>query len=204
MTAVAATSCRARPIDISPYEPAIYAAAIDSVFASFRGRSDREIVLSRETDVLRLDRFSARQLRPYRAALGSDSMLLSEFATLVRKQRSLPYDIATISRIARVRVAEVPDDTLEALAKVAKRAVKHDSLGISDDVFWHWRVIYDGLPSIFAFAKVSSIAYNRDGRHALLHLSYYCGGTCGSGHVVALERRADGWRVVKLVMTWVN
>lgn len=204
LMAIIATSCRARVAEISPFEPAIYAAAIDSVFVFLRGQPDRGISLSRKTGTMRIDRLSARQLKPFRDALGSDSMILSELAGTVRSVKSLPYEIATISRISRVSVSEVSEDTLKALAKVATRAVKHDSLGISDDTFWQWRVIYDGLPKIFAFATVTSITYSRDGRRALLHLSYYCGGTCGSGHVVALERQADGWHVVRLAMTWVS
>lgn len=204
LMAVIATSCRARVTDISPYEPAIYAAAIDSVFAFSRGRPDRGISLSRKTSAMRIDRFSERQLKPFRDALGSDSALVNEFAVTARSTKPLPYDIAMISRISRVSVSEVSEDTLRVLARVAKRAVKRDSLGITDETFWSWRVIYDGLPNIFAFATVTSIVYTRDGRHALLHLSYYCGGTCGSGHVISLDRRADGWHVVKLVMTWVS
>lgn len=48
------------------------------------------------------------------------------------------------------------------------------------------------------FAQVSQIGFNGDRSEALLYVSYVCGGLCGSGHLVYLERRGQTWQVVKV------
>lgn len=49
----------------------------------------------------------------------------------------------------------------------------------------------------------STPAYSSDG-HALVYVSYVCGGLCGYGWFFLLERAGQSWRVVDRVMLWIS
>jgi hypothetical protein len=53
-------------------------------------------------------------------------------------------------------------------------------------------------------ASVSRAGIGDDGRQALISVSGWCGGLCGSGWLVVLERDDDRWRVHGMIMTWVS
>jgi hypothetical protein len=52
-------------------------------------------------------------------------------------------------------------------------------------------------------AHASLPAYFDDGT-ALMFLGYFCGGLCGEGNFLLLQRQKEGWRVIKSMMTWIS
>lgn len=52
--------------------------------------------------------------------------------------------------------------------------------------------------------SVTRAGVSSDGRQALISLSSWCGGLCGSGWLMVLERDDDHWRVRGMLMTWVS
>lgn len=61
------------------------------------------------------------------------------------------------------------------------------------------------FPGARRYAAFSPVAYAADGRSALVYYEYHCGGLCGAGHLVFLERQADDrWRVTVALQTWVS
>lgn len=51
---------------------------------------------------------------------------------------------------------------------------------------------------------VTQAGVSDDGRQALIEVSGTCGGLCGSGWLVVLERTDDRWQVRGMLMTWVS
>jgi hypothetical protein len=48
------------------------------------------------------------------------------------------------------------------------------------------------------------VGFNAAMNQAMVYIQHACGGLCGSGHYVLLEKNADQWRVVKESMVWVS
>ena len=57
-----------------------------------------------------------------------------------------------------------------------------------------------GLP-VHAF---SHIGFNPGRTQAIVYVSYDCGGMCGDGHFVLLERSGRKWRIAGSVMSWIS
>jgi hypothetical protein len=51
---------------------------------------------------------------------------------------------------------------------------------------------------------VTQAGVSDDGRQVLIEVSGTCGGLCGSGWLVVLERTDDRWQVRGMLMTWVS
>ena len=49
----------------------------------------------------------------------------------------------------------------------------------------------------------SHIGFNPGRTQAIVYTSYRCGGTCGSGHYVLLERTGRHWRIASATMAWI-
>lgn len=69
----------------------------------------------------------------------------------------------------------------------------------------YWEVFHARFPGVSGVTSTSGVGIGKDGRQALLTVDHSCGGICGAGHVVLLERDDDGkWRVKRARMTWVS
>jgi hypothetical protein len=69
----------------------------------------------------------------------------------------------------------------------------------------YWRAFYARYPRAAGLTSTSGVGVSADGRQALLTLGHGCGGRCGHGHVVLLERARGGrWRVRHARMTWIS
>jgi hypothetical protein len=55
-----------------------------------------------------------------------------------------------------------------------------------------------------SYLTISRPAYSADRRHAFVSLGSHCGELCGSGHLIELEKKSDGWRIVRSVGTWIS
>lgn len=58
------------------------------------------------------------------------------------------------------------------------------------------------MRDVAGFSTFSVPAYA--GRHALVYTSFTCGGLCGYGWLVLLERHDDGWRVLGNHVMWIS
>ena len=52
--------------------------------------------------------------------------------------------------------------------------------------------------------RLSAISFTDDRQDALVYRMFYCGGLCGEGHILRLQRTPAGWRVVRSVMLWIS
>lgn len=56
---------------------------------------------------------------------------------------------------------------------------------------------------IYGYTSFSLPGYSSDG-HALVYVSYVCGGLCGTGWFYLLERSGPSWKVVASEMLWIS
>jgi hypothetical protein len=60
---------------------------------------------------------------------------------------------------------------------------------------------FPGSPGITTFSRVG---FSADGTQALFYLSNRCGGLCGTGRYVVMEKQNGGWVIGKEVEMWIS
>ena len=67
-----------------------------------------------------------------------------------------------------------------------------------------WDDFYKRYPDSGGLIVLSRVGFNAAMNQTMVYIQHACGGLCGSGHYVLLEKNADQWRVVKESMVWVS
>lgn len=67
-----------------------------------------------------------------------------------------------------------------------------------------WTDFHAKYPGSSGFAETSLPVLTADRKQALVYVAHHCGGLCGVGIVVLLERAGSGWHVVKEEELWVS
>lgn len=67
-----------------------------------------------------------------------------------------------------------------------------------------WGEFYKKYPDSGGFIRLSRVGFNSAMNQALVYVEHGCGGLCGTGHYVLLEKNVDGWRVVQSSMAWIS
>jgi hypothetical protein len=74
----------------------------------------------------------------------------------------------------------------------------------ADGVDTGWERFYRAHPASDGFERYSIAVLTADRREAMILQERSCGGLCGSGALIRLERLKDGWRVVAVTGLWVS
>jgi len=184
------------PIEMSSAEQNvdcdIIGAALDSLYANAR----HPYLLLRDLtsadiapDVVKVpinevDPSYRRRMRGLRRSLGVDSTTTNSFAL----ENSAPTPVCRTPR-SRVPVWILQQSSDVRAAIHVRQPVELPSSELE----------YPGV------ITVSRAGMSADGRQALLEVSNVCGGLCGAGWLVVLNRDNDGrWRVRRAIMLWVS
>jgi hypothetical protein len=60
---------------------------------------------------------------------------------------------------------------------------------------------FPGSPGLLTFSRVG---FSPDGTQALFYLSANCGGLCGSGYYIVMEKHSGQWVIKKEINVWVS
>src|SRR5215217_7791371 len=63
-----------------------------------------------------------------------------------------------------------------------------------------WEEFYKRYRDSGGFISLSRPGFNPAMNQALVYIAHACGGLCGTGHYVLLEKSVDGWKVIKRSM----
>ena len=61
-----------------------------------------------------------------------------------------------------------------------------------------WSVFASGMLSL------SEIVFDRTHHHAVVSYAFVCGGLCGNGSTLILEKDGDSWKVKKTCGGWIS
>lgn len=164
------------PSDVSADERAVYAAMVDQVFA-------------RRGPVVLAD-----------SAGGAPADFPGQWSGLdAATSLQLTADLQARNR---TRVAMPPDLGSTAAVRLFSRGtVFTGSAANLDDSYATFRARYAPARG---FWSISRPGFDAARRHAIVATGYACGGLCGDGSVVLLERTASGgWKVVTERPTWI-
>jgi hypothetical protein len=67
-----------------------------------------------------------------------------------------------------------------------------------------WKDFYKKYPKSSGYWSFSPVGYDTKGSEALVHVGHYCGGLCGTGHLVLLAKENGHWIVKNRVMLWIS
>lgn len=174
-------------------DAAVYAAALDSVFAEHSAQ--RLIVRASTDDGARID----VQVQARSELL--DSMPAIEPSTrddFPRVNRS-PAIIREIAE-TRISVEIVPDSVIDALRNVVPSGPPPAG---PPELVNYWRAFHERFPNSAGLTRLSRIAYSDDRDQAVVQVDHGCGAFCGEASVVLLQKTEDAWRVVSIASLWV-
>ena len=161
-------------------EAAVYAAALDSLF--YRWTDDRRPVLVLDSTV------PSKRPGGFPLLRGLDSSTVADFAARNRDAGFIGQHRELLKSLRPVPIEVVPKDTLEGLPETPDA---------------YWRGFQARFPNSIGWATLSGIGFSRDGRQALLDVSYSCGTMCGWDRVVFLRQTGSRWRVTWMFPAWV-
>jgi len=67
-----------------------------------------------------------------------------------------------------------------------------------------WGRYYEKYPHSTGLLKMSRVGFDSDGNQAAFYISNSCGGLCGAGYFVIMEKVDSNWKVVQEVQVWVS
>jgi len=67
-----------------------------------------------------------------------------------------------------------------------------------------WPAFYKQFPGSTGLLTFSRVGFSADGAQALFYVSGNCGGLCGAGYYVVMERRNGHWIIEKEINVWVS
>ncbi len=67
-----------------------------------------------------------------------------------------------------------------------------------------WDEFYHRYPGSRGFVELSRVGFDPYRRQALVYAGWSCGGLCGQGNMIVLEKRDTGWKVVSKETLWVS
>ena len=66
-----------------------------------------------------------------------------------------------------------------------------------------WPAFYSQFPGSTGLLTFSRVGFSTDGTQALFYVSGNCGGLCGAGYYVVMEKRNEHWMLKKEINVWV-
>jgi hypothetical protein len=76
-----------------------------------------------------------------------------------------------------------------------------------DAIFEHggwWTDYYKKYPNSQGFLTLSRVGFSADGKQAMFYAVNECGGKCGTGTYVLMEKAESHWMVVKEILMWIS
>jgi hypothetical protein len=67
-----------------------------------------------------------------------------------------------------------------------------------------WTAYYKRYPGSQGIATLSRVGFSADGTQALFYVSNHCGGLCGGGSYVVMEKRDGRWMIGTEIEMWIS
>lgn len=68
----------------------------------------------------------------------------------------------------------------------------------------YWLAYYKQYPGGSGLVEWSRVGFNADGTQALFYEGYRCGGLCGTGRYVVMEKKNGSWSIGTDIVVWVS
>jgi hypothetical protein len=72
------------------------------------------------------------------------------------------------------------------------------------DLAGGWQEFYDKFPNSTGFVELTRIGFNERKDKVIVYVENYCGGLCGDGNYLLLEKINSKWKITKRKEIWVS
>jgi hypothetical protein len=79
-----------------------------------------------------------------------------------------------------------------------------DKLTGPNEVLDFWERFYRRYPHAPGLIGFSNVGFNQAHTQAFVYISHGCGGLCGEGEYVLLEKRGGAWHIIDQMGLWVS
>ncbi len=128
-----------------------------------------------------------------------------------------PISWTIVSKYSRKEVPALERETIEKLREVRTQSVPlgpsfqlplpyelvdaREIEAVFENKGW-WTDYYKKWPGSQGYLVLSRIGFSADGDQALFYASNSCGGKCGGGTYVVMQKSDTGWKLVKEILVW--
>ena len=67
-----------------------------------------------------------------------------------------------------------------------------------------WRAFYAKYPGSVGYVSLSRVGFNNEADQALVYVGHTCGGLCGTGKLVLLQKQNGLWGITKELLLWIS
>ena len=180
-------------------DAAVYATVLNSLYPLRATDTTRVIALYENTVAIQREKAPESMWTELYTFPGIDSTTAAD----LESRSTTPFVIRSVGpaleQALAARVMFLADSDFTALhRRVSQRT--DDPVRETTDEFW--KAFYQAYPARWGSISVSAIGYRHDGGQAVLHVENGCGGLCGQGQIVLLEKVAGRWKIVRVKITF--
>jgi len=122
-----------------------------------------------------------------------------------KSNRDEPFpSIITLTNYIKVnkQAREISDefDTEYKHAMLSKKELED----IFKDGCCGWNLFYERYPGSSGYVSFSRVGFNGNATQALVYVVCVCGGLCGTGGYVLLEKKGGTWRTQRWLASWIS
>jgi len=137
----------------------------------------------------------------------------------MQDEKDKPVSWKKVSKYLRKEAPALQQETIEKLREVGTQSVPlrpsfqlpvpyqlveaREIEAIFENKGW-WTDYYKKYPGSQGYLVLSKIGFSPDGNQALFYASNSCGGKCGTGTYVVMQRSDTGWKLVKEILIWIS
>lgn len=176
------------PMDASAEEYAVYSAVIANMFAGDGIRVD-------STSKIQLVIQDATATEFIRDTLKDDEPYFREMFPMLAEGVAEDYNVRNI------KPSRLKDSFKLNLKHVMLKKPELDKIFNGGG---GWEEFYKRYPGSSGFIILSRVGFNAVMNQALVYIHHGCGGLCGTGHYVLLEKSGNDWRAIKKNMVWIS
>ena len=138
-----------------------------------------------------------------RTGMGFDSANDKSFAEGLKKEMGLDESVA--KDFALINQKPYPLYNLFGFKSPVRMVDQATLDGFSKNgVEGYWDLFYKKFPDSQGLITLSRVGFNSTRTQALVYIGNSCGGLCGTGYYVRLDKQGNVWKVTKNSMAWIS
>ena len=181
-------------------DAAVYATVFDSLYPRRAGDTVRVIALHEKSDAIPRATVPEWVWTEFYTFPGIDSTTAAD----LERRSTIPFAFRSLGpaleKALGAQVMFLAASDFTALHRLASQRTDDPVQETKE----FWKAFYQAYPARWGSVSISAIGYRRDGRQAVLHVQNGCGGLCGRGQIVLLEKVAGKWKIIRIKTTSVS
>lgn len=117
-------------------------------------------------------------------------------------ESGLFYSDSTFVRYILEQIPDLTEETFDNYININQQKVKLSHIPNAKNIIFGSE--FPGKSDSLPHLTISRIGYDKSRTQALLTIGEIFGPLAGSGHLIFLTKKEEGWVITKVVMTWIS